>query len=197
MEGRKSLYRQEENIPGYPVLVVAAVSIASKEWIFQITRRIARLVSSPLLNANAWHHRTDALSSVAVLFGAIAGSAGWSHGDQSAAAVVGMMIGAVGVRFLWKVFVELTEGSISAEERDSIVEAVERVTGVRGWHRLRTRLVGREVFMDVHVRVDAGLSVDEGHQICSAVERAAGEALERPINVVVHCEPDKGPAASP
>ena len=191
-----SLYRGEVNIPGYAVLVVAAVSILSKEWIYQITQRVARRVGSSALHVNAWHHRTDALSSVAVLFGAAAGLLGWGHGDQSAAIVVGVMISIVGLIALWKVFVEVTEGSISAEEQRSIVEAIQSVPGVKGWHRLRTRLVGREVFMDVHVLVDEGLSVADGHRICSTVESAIAQSMERPINIVVHCEPDKDPDAT-
>jgi len=188
-----SLYRGEINIPGYAVLVVAAVSIVSKEWIYQVTQRVARRVGSPALRVNAWHHRSDALSSVAVLFGGIAGLAGWGHGDQSAAIAVGVMISIVGLNALWKVSFELTEGSISGEEQRSIVDAIQSVDGVKGWHQLRTRLVGREVFMDVHVLVDSGLSVAEGHRICSTVESAVMQTVERPINIVVHCEPETDP----
>ena len=100
-----------------------------------------------------------------------------------------MMVIMVGFKALWGVFVELSEGSVSAEEQKAIVETIQTVPGVKDWHRLRTRLVGREVFMDVHVLVDAGLSVAEGHTICSNVERAIAQSMERPINVVVHCEP--------
>jgi len=186
------LSRGEENIPGYPMLVVAAVSIVSKEWLFRATRRIARTWSSPTLQANAWHHRSDALSSMAVLFGGIAGSAGWGHGDQAAALAVGAMLVVVGAGAIWRVFVELTESSVSAEESRLIVQAIGQIPGVRGWHRLRTRVVGREVFMDVHVLVDPWLSVDESHDICSSVERSVGQCLERPTNVIVHCEPYYG-----
>jgi cation diffusion facilitator family transporter len=188
-----SLYRQEHNIPGYPVLVVAAVSIVSKEWLYHITRRVARRVRSAALSANAWHHRSDALSSVAVLIGGAAGLFGWGHGDQVAAIAVGVMVAVVGAGSLWKVFLELTEGSISADERQSIAKAIESVPGVKGWYRLRTRLVGREVFMDVNVLVDKGLSVGEGHAICTAVEEAIELSLDHPVSVVVHCEPKEEP----
>ena len=188
-----SLYRGEINIPGYAVVVVAAVSILSKEWIYRVTQRVARQVGSSALRVNAWHHRSDALSSVAVLFGAVAGLVGWGYGDQSAAIVVGVMVSIVGLNALWKVFVELTEGSISGEEQKSIVEAIQSVPGVKGWHRLRTRLVGREVFMDIHLLVDSGLSVAEGHRICSTVESTIMQTVQRPINIVVHCEPERDP----
>ncbi|UCG83350.1 MAG: cation transporter [Dehalococcoidia bacterium] len=190
-EAGSALYRQEVNIPGYPVIVVAILSIVSKEWMYRVTRRVARRVGSSALYVNAWHHRSDALSSVAVLVGSIAGVAGWGHGDQVAAIVVGAMVCIVGINALWKVFIELTEGSISPSEQESIVKAIQSVQGVKSWHRLRTRLVGREVFMDVHVQVDAGLSVAEGHRICSAVEHAIAGSMERTVNVVVHCEPER------
>ena len=184
-----ALYRQEESIPGYPGIVVAVFSIVSKEWIYRVTRRAARRVGSSILYVNAWHHRSDALSSIAVLCGGIAGLAGWGHGDQVAAIVVGAMILLVGLNALWKVFVELTEGSISAHEQESIAEAIRSVNGVKNWHRLRTRLVGREAYMDVHVKVDAGLSVAEGHRICTQVETAIAGSIDRTVNIVVHCEP--------
>jgi len=178
------------NTPGYAVLIVAVVSIMSKEWLYQITKRAARRTGSSALAVNAWHHRSDALSSVAVLIGAIAGLSGWGHGDQMAAIVVGIMIILVGINALKGVLAELTESSISDVEQQSIIDTIERVQGVRSWHRLRTRLVGRDIFMDVHIRVDAGLSVPEGHAICHTVEKAVVSSLNRDANIVVHCEPD-------
>jgi cation diffusion facilitator family transporter len=190
-----SLYRHEHIIPGYAVLIVAAVSIVAKEWAYQVTQRIARRVWSPALRANAWHHRSDALSSVAVLFGGITGLLGWGHGDQLAAIAVGVMISIAGLNALWRSFVEFTEGSISAEERESIIKAIQSVPGVKSWHRLRTRMVGRELFMDVHLLVDARISVAEGHIVCSAVESAIAQSMRRPTNIVIHCEPEHDPAA--
>lgn len=185
------IYHDRTSMPGYPVLAVAAVSIAIKEWLFRFTRQVGRRVNSTALHVNAWHHRSDALSSIAVLFGAIAGLAGWGHGDHAAAVAVGVMIVVVGLRAIRECFIELSEGTIASEERQSIINAIGEVSGVRSWHKLRTRLVGREVFMDIHVRVDARLSVDEGHQICCDVEQAIARTVKRPINIVVHCEPDR------
>jgi len=188
-----AIYDKQEYFPGFVVLVVALISIASKEVIYRITHKVARRVKSTALYANAWHHRSDALSSVAVLFGGAAGILGWGYGDRVAALVVGLMVATVGLNALWKVFLELCEGSISNEEQSSIAKAIENVPGVKSWHRLRTRLVGRQVFMDVHVQVDAQLSVVESHRICNKVERAINDSVERPVNVVIHCEPDVDP----
>lgn len=189
-EAGLSLYQHEHNIPGYPMLIAAAVSIVAKEWIYQLTKRIARRIGSPLLSANAWHHRSDALSSVAVLLGAVGGLLGWGHGDQVAAIAVGGIIVVVGVNMLWQLVVELTEGSVSTEEREAIISALEAVPGVRGWHGLRTRMVGREMFMDVSLHVSPGLTITEAHAVCTAAERAIGSSLGRPVSVVVHCEPE-------
>jgi len=190
-EAGLSLYRHEHNIVGYPVLIVAVVSIASKEWIYRVTQRVARRLGSPALSANAWHHRSDALSSVAVLIGAIGGIVGWGHGDQLAAIVVGVMVGLVGARTMLGTFFDFTERSIPTKERQAIARAVESVSGVRGWHRLRTRMVGREVFMDMHVLVDARLSVAEAHGIIDAVESEVRSSLDRPVNLLVHYEPTR------
>ena len=184
-----NIYEGESNIPGYPVVVVAAVAILAKEGIYQVTQRVARRLSSSVLSLNAWHHRSDALSSIAVLLGAIAGLGGWDQADNAAAIVVGMMVASVGVESLWRVLRELAEGSISEEEQASIIEAIQSVPGVKNWHKLRTRLVGREIFMDVHILVDGQISVTEGHLICSAVERTISESTARRINSIVHCEP--------
>ncbi len=201
IEAGVSLYRHEQHISGYPVLIVAAASIALKEWIYHVTQRVARRVKSPALSANAWHHRSDALSSIAVLIGAAAGAFGWDHGDQLAAIAVGVMVCLVGARSVFGTFVDFTEGSIPARERAAITLAVEGVSGVRGWHRLRTRMVGREVYMDLHVLVDAGLSVAEGHAICDTVEGSIRRSLDRPVNLLVHYEPwwdgGGGPLPSP
>ena len=124
---------------------------------------------------------------MAVLIGGIAGVLGWGHGDQVAAIAVGVMVGMVGLNTLWRALVDFMEGSIPLTERTLIVEAIRSVPGVRGWHRLRTRVMGREVFMDLHLLVDPQLTVAEGHEICDAVESAVKEAMERPVNILIHC----------
>ena len=129
------------------------------------------------------------MSSVAVLVGAVTGLFGWGHGDQVAAIAVGAMVSLVGARTVFGTLVDFTEKSIPAREREIIARAVEDVPGVRGWHRLRTRMVGREVFMDIHVLVDARLSVARGHEIVNMVESRVRSSLDRPVNLLVHYEP--------
>jgi len=178
------------NYPGIPVLVVAAVSIVVKEWLYRRTMRVARDVDSAALYANAWHHRSDALSSIAVLAGSIGGLAGWGQADQVAGLIVGLMVIGAGAKTLLSVLHELTEGGLGKDEVGRIRAAIEGVEGTRGWHHLRTRRVGREIFVELHVLVDPALSVIDGHNIASGVEDAIHETCSTPVKAMVHIEPD-------
>ena len=142
------------------------------------------------MHANAWHHRSDALSSVAVLIGGLCGFLGWGHADQVVGIVVGLMVVAAGAKTVRDVLHELVEGSLSQVERETIQVAIEQVPAVRSWHALRTRSVGREPFVDLHVLVDPTLSLLQGHRISMQVEEAVKSACKRPVNVMVHVEPD-------
>jgi len=189
-EAGLGLYRGQHVFPGPVVLAVAAASIISKEWLFRRTARIARDVGSPALHANAWHHRSDALSSVAVLAGGIGAVAGWGHADQLAGLLVGLMVVSAGGRTMIGVLHELTEGGLARGEIEAIERAIERVPGVRSWHQLRTRTVGRETFVDVHVLIDPELTAVRAHRISMGVEDAVRSACQRPVNVIAHVEPD-------
>jgi len=185
-----ALYARQEIYPGLVVVLVAMVSVLANEWIYRRTVRVARRFRSPALHANAWHHRSDALSSVAVLIGGLGGLLGWGHADQVAGIVVGLMVVAAGGRTVRDVLHELVEGSLSRVDLEMIQTAIERVPAVRSWHALRTRSVGREPFVDLHVLVDPTLSLLQGHHISMQVEEAVKSACKRPVNVMVHVEPD-------
>ncbi len=179
-----------ESFPGIPVVGVAIVSMLVKEWLYRRTIRVARDVDSAALHANAWHHRSDALSSVAVLLGGIGGLIGWGQADHLAGLVVGLMVVVAGGRTLFSVLHELTEGGLGNEEVERIRSATESVPGTRGLHHLRTRRVGRQTFVELHVLVDPQLSIVEGHQIATGVEDAIHNACSHPVKVMVHVEPN-------
>lgn len=193
-EAGLSLYRHESFIPGWSVILVAIVSIISKEALFQVTKVIARRTQSPSVLANAWHHRSDALSSVAVLAGGIAGLFGWGHGDQLAGCVVGLMVIGAGGRIAFDSLGELMERSIGEKDIETIIRCLEECEGVLQWHRLRTRKVGREIFLDVHVLVNVNLSIGGGHEIADHLEETISRQIVNPINFTIHVEPitDKG-----
>ena len=176
--------------PNIAVLFVAAISIVAKEWLYRMTRKAAIRSHSAALYANAWHHRSDALSSVAVIIGFIALELGFEHGDQLAAIAVGLMIIWVGVKIINDSLRELTEGSVDPETISRVEEIINADGAIRHWHQLRTRTVGRELFLDVHILVDPQLNVAAAHEIAEGLERTLDEQITRPVNITVHIEPD-------
>ncbi len=177
-------------IPHTAVLIVVIVSIIAKELLYRATKRVAIRSYSSALYANAWHHRSDALSSVAVLIGFISLKFGFDYGDQVAAIAVGLMIILVAVRIIGDCMRELTEGSIDPATVERIKEVIAANSAIRQWHKLRTRTVGREVFLDLHILVDPALDVAAAHEISESLEKALHEQIARPVNIVVHIEPD-------
>jgi len=189
-EGIAALFSGEGSFPGIGVVAVALVSIVVKEWMYRRTAGVARDVGSAALQANAWHHRSDALSSIAVLAGGVGGLLGYGHADQLAGLIVGLMVVVAGVRTLVRVIHELTEGGLARGDLETIERAIGGVEGVRAWHQLRGRRVGREVFVDVHVLVDPAISLWDAHEISMQVEAEIHKACDLAINVIVHVEPD-------
>lgn len=177
-------------VVGWEVFAVAVVSIVLKEMLYQATRRVAVRTHSSVTYANAWHHRSDALSSVAVVIGFAAMEFGYVHGDSVAAVAVGLMIIFVGVRIVGKCIDEFAEASVD----EATVAQIESVIGsehrIRQWHKLRTRSVGREVFLDLHILVDPNLSITDAHEIAESLESSLHEQIVRPVNITVHVEPD-------
>jgi len=185
-----AIYQSKHNYPGYMLLVVAFVSVVSKEILFFITRRISRITQSTLLYANAWHHRSDSLSSLAVLIGGVVGLLGWGHADQVATIVVGFMIIGVAGKILFDGLIELSEHSADSESIQKIEDVLSKEEGISSWHALRTRKLGAELFIDVHVLVDPALSVQKSHDISMEIEAKIKKELSNPSNILVHVEPD-------
>ena len=172
------------------VIGIALLSVVLKEALYQWTRRVAVQTHSTALYANAWHHRSDALSSVAVVIGALAVKFGYPHGDQLAAIAVGLMIILVGVKVFGGCLHELSERAADEQTVEKITSILESESRIRQWHRLRTRSVGREIFIDLHILVDPELNITEAHEISDTLERDLHQQITRPVNVIVHVEPD-------
>jgi len=185
-----AIARDVVTVPRLAVLIAAIVSIAAKEWLYRATQKIAIQSHSPALYANAWHHRSDAFSSVAVVIGFITLEFGFGHGDQVAAIAVGLMIIWVGVRVVSDSLRELTEGAVDSDTIERIRDVINADSSIRQWHKLRTRTVGREVFLDLHILVDPDLNVAAAHEIAESLENALDEQIARPVNITVHIEPD-------
>jgi cation diffusion facilitator family transporter len=187
----RSLLRGEQNFPGATVLVIAMVSVVSKETIFRFTRKVAKTTQSASLYANAWHNRSDALSSVAVLAGGLAGILGWGMADHVAAVFVGFMILAVAGKLLYDGLIELSEHSADKDTISGIEKILSEEERINGWHALRTRKLGGELFIDLHILVDPQISVWAGHEIATIVEECIKQGLTKPVNILIHVEPDK------
>lgn len=185
-----AIARDDITSPHLGVLAAATVSIAAKEWLYRATQKVAIESHSPALYANAWHHRSDALSSVAVVIGYISLQFGFGHGDQAAAIAVGTMVIWVGVKVISDCVRELAESSVDTDTIGKIKKIIVSDTSVRDWHKLRTRTVGREVFLDLHILVDPELNVAAAHEITVKLEKALDEQISRPTNITIHIEPD-------
>jgi cation diffusion facilitator family transporter len=176
---------------GIGVVWTACLAVVAKEWLYRITRRVAIETHSTMVYANAWEHRSDALSSIAVIIGAISVRYWhYPHGDQIAAIIVGIMILLVAVKILRGCFNEFSERAVDPQTLGQIRTIINGQQGVHQWHRLRTRSVGREVFLDVHILVDPQLNITKAHEIAESLETSLIEQLARPVNVMVHVEPD-------
>jgi cation diffusion facilitator family transporter len=183
--------------PGMLALLVALVSVASKEIIYQYTVRAARRLRSNMLHANAWHSRSDAISSIIVVIGVAGTMYGFTYLDAIAAAAVGLMIAKIGWDLLWKSLQELIDTSLEEDKVAAIRKAILGVAGVRALHMLRTRRSGSDALVDVHILVDPGLSVSEGHMIGEHVRtRLIGE-MDDVSDVTVHIDPEDDEVASP
>jgi len=172
------------------VLVAAVGAIAVKEVVYRVTKAAAMKYHSPAALANAWHDRADALSSVAVIAGVVAQKFGFGHGDQVAAIGIGVMVVIVATKLIGNCLGELIEKAVDEATIEQIKDIIKSNGQIRQYHRLRTRTVGREVFLDLHIVVDRNLSIAAAHEIASSLENALTEQITRPVNITVHVEPD-------
>ncbi len=176
---------------GWVVFWAALLSVVVKELLYRISKKVAVKTNSTSLYANAWHHRTDALSSIAVVIGFVTMRWwGYVYGDQVAAIVVGLLIILVGVKIIGDCLRELTEGAVDQGTIEHIKHIINVNSSIRHWHKLRTRTVGREVFLDLHILVDPDLNVAAAHEIAESLESALHEQITRPVNITVHIEPN-------
>lgn len=171
-------------------LFAAALSIGVKEWLYWYTRGYAKRVRSDLLEANAWHHRSDAVSSIVVLIGVAGTMAGLPYLDAIAAVVVGLMIAAIAWDLGWKAIRELVDTGLDAKRLEAIRTSIRDVGGVRNVHMLRTRTIGGRAAVDLHILVDPYVSVSEGHLVSVMVEQRLKRGFDEIIDVTVHIDPE-------
>jgi cation diffusion facilitator family transporter len=180
--------------PGFLALGAALVSIIVKEILFHLTRNTGRTIGSKALEANAWHHRSDAMSSVAAFLGiggALLLGSDYAILDPLAGLVVSGIICWVAWKILRGCVDELAEASVDQSTRDQILTVATEVQGVQDPHNLRTRWVGSELALDLHIRVKGSISVDQGHEIATNVEQELRKVFGEATMLNIHVEPER------
>ncbi|QOC22341.1 cation transporter [Wenzhouxiangella sp. AB-CW3] len=175
--------------PGLLALAAAVASVVVKEVLFHYTRRVARKTDSKLIEANAWHHRSDAYSSIVVIVGVAGVMIGVAWLDSAAAIVVAAMVGWMGWQFVASAVVELVDTAIPERERRELVSIIMGVDGVRDFRNLRTRRMGGAVVMDVTVLLDPDLALEQADLIAARVRRRLLEQSASVADVVVSIAP--------
>lgn len=177
-------------------LWTAAVSLIAKELLFRYMLSAAKRVKSSMLVANAWHARSDAASSLVVGVGILGNLAGYPIFDPIAALIVGFMVAKMGWEFTWEALHDLMDRAVDASDTEAIRETLIGTSGVRGVHDLRTRKMGDMIVVDVHIEIDATMTVEKGHAIAVEARRRVLRR-HRVLNVMTHVDPWSDRAAVP
>lgn len=185
---------EDLSAPGSLALWVAIMSIIIKELMFQYTARKGKELSSPALTANAWHHRSDALSSIAAAIGiggAVIIGGRWTVLDPLASIVVGAMLVKVALKIMKPSLGELTDESLSEETEKEIMETISSFKDVSEPHNLRTRRIGNRIAIEAHIRMDGNMSLLQAHEITSEIEKKLKDRFGAQTIVTLHMEPTR------
>lgn len=182
---------------GVAAMWAAVATLIAKEGLFRYMLKVAERLRSPMLVANAWHARADALSSLVVAAGIAGSLAGFPFADAAAAIVVGAMIVKAGIGFAWEALRELMDEGLATEDVSAIRNTLAATPGVVGLHELRTRRMAHRVLVDVHVQVDGNITVREGHEIGETARHRVLASHPQVLDVLIHldAEDDTPPAS--
>ena len=178
--------------PDLLTLIVAIISILAKEWLFRYTYRTGKKVDSSSLIANAWHHRSDAISSVATLIGVgLAYFLGphWRMADPIAAILVSILILYSAIQVASPAISELLDTGLPEKDRRLIAVTITNVKGVLGYHHIRSHRNGHTTVVECHIKVQPDITVIEGHEIATEVEKAISSLYDGKVICTVHTEP--------
>ncbi|MBN1390135.1 MAG: cation transporter [Candidatus Thermoplasmatota archaeon] len=179
-------------VPGVIALIAAMLSIIVKEGLFWYTRSVSRRTGSKALMANAWHHRTDSLSSIATFLGigfAILLGGKWAILDPIAAILVTLLIFWIAIKLVRESLDELLEASLDSETEDRIIAIAASIDGIEDPHDLKTRSLGNRIAIDMHIRIGAQLPVRRAHDLCVVLENALKREFGQDTLVYVHMDP--------
>ena len=171
-------------------LPIVLLSIAANESLFHYTYHVGKKIQSALIVANAWHHRSDAASSAVVALGILGNLFGFLYLDAIAAIVVGFMIIKMGFAYGWNSVKELVDTAVEPKLLQQIEKIIQTVHGVERIHQLRSRSMGTDILIDVHILVSPYISVSEGHYIAQHVHQTLIHQLPAVKDVTVHVDPE-------
>lgn len=176
---------------------MALSSIFTKELLYWWTRAVGRKFNNPAIIANAWHHRSDAFSSIAAavgIAGALIGGERWSFLDHLTAVLLASFLVYIGMKIVRDAWHRLCDRAPQAATQQQMKNVIQGIPGVRGFHAFRARHAGagNRIEMDVHIQVDPSISVQQGHEIASQVEQEIRRTNPDVTTIVVHIEPEEG-----
>lgn len=183
--------------PSYLTIVAAILSIIANEWLFRFTLKAGEKVNSDLLKANAWHSRSDSLSSVIVLIGIIASLLGLHFMDSLAAILVSLLIIKMGIKWSWQSLSELVDTAVGEETVEKIDQIIKATEGVKSHHQARTRLMAGRIFLDAHILIDSTLTASEGHHIAERVRARLAKNIDHIEDITIHIDVDEHPERFP
>lgn len=182
---------QKLAVPGVLALIAAAVSIIGKEAMYWYTRFYAKRLDSGALMADAWHHRSDALSSVAALIGIAGARMGLPRLDAVASLAICLFIGKVAYDIFKDAIDKMVDRSCSEETEREIAACALEQEGVLGIDLIQTRLFGNKIYVDIEIRADATITLEHSHEIAHQVHNAIEEKFEKVKHIMVHVNPDQ------
>ena len=180
-------------VPGAVALWAAIISIAVKEMLFQLTARVGRKHNSPAVVTNAWHHRTDALSSIGSALGigaAMLLGGKWGILDPLVCCCISIFIFCIAVKMAIPALHELTEGSLPQDTENEITSIILSVNGIDDVHELKTRKNGPSIIIAAHIVVDGNTSVSAAHSMATSAEARIREHFGPETQISLHIEPD-------
>lgn len=188
-EGIKKLISKDIITPGKIALIAAIASILVKEGMYWYTIIVAKKIKSISMEADAWHHRSDAFSSIGTFIGIFAARIGYKFFDPLAALVVSYFIVKVGIDFYIRATKELVDESADKDTCKRIKDLTLSINGVEGIKNLKTRTFGHRIYVDLEILVDENLTVKDGHRIAEDVHDKLETDLENIKHCMVHVEP--------
>ena len=186
-----ALHEKSATPPGWIALVAAVASILTKEILYRWTAATGKKIKSPALAANAWHHRTDAISSIPVLI-AVGGALifpSWSFLDLVGAVIVSIFVMHAAMKIIWPGVSELIDAGAPRDIQKQIMAIACNHQGVIDTHKVRTRYISTGILVDMHIVVDGSISVRKGHAIADAVENKLIDRVDNVLGVIIHVDP--------